>query len=200
MRKTISLLVSLIFLFSTCCALGEAAKNLEADYGLVPSDTVTIPVFTEENMKQFDIPDNDAMRFMRQLQVGWNLGNTFDAFDDNNPKLGLKLESYWTNAVTSRELIHALKDAGFNLIRIPVSWHNHLIDENYTVDPSWMARIHEVAEWIAAEGMYFIINVHHDNGVRYFYPDTAHYEQSERYLSAIWNHLRILMSTVFWKA
>ncbi len=189
MRKTISLLVSLIFLFSTCCALGEAAKNLEADYGLVPSGTVTIPVFTEENMKQFDIPDNDAMRFMRQLQVGWNLGNTFDAFDDNNPKLGLKLESYWTNAVTSRELIHALKDAGFNLIRIPVSWHNHLIDENYTVDPSWMARIHEVAEWIAAEGMYFIINVHHDNGVRYFYPDTAHYEQSERYLSAIWNQI-----------
>ena len=52
-----------------------------------------------------------------------------------------------------------------------------------------MARIHEVAEWIAAEGMYFIINVHHDNGVRYFYPDTAHYEQSERYLSAIWNQI-----------
>ena len=189
MRKIIALLAALAFLCSCFGAFSEAAQVLEPDYGLVQSADITIPVFTEENLKKFDLPDSEALRFVRELKAGWNLGNTFDAFDGYTKRGSVQMETSWVGVKTSRELIHALKEAGFNLIRIPVSWHNHVIDDAYTVDPAWISRIHEVAEWVVDEGMYFILNVHHDNDERFFYPDSAHYEQSERYLTAIWKQM-----------
>ena len=52
-----------------------------------------------------------------------------------------------------------------------------------------MARIQEVAGWAADEGMYFIINIHHDNDLKYIFPDSAHYSQSEQYISAVWTQI-----------
>ena len=179
------LAVALLMMIMGACFAEGAEKQAQ----LTQTEGIVIPVFNEENMKKFEIPDNEAMRFIRNLRAGWNLGNTFDAYDDGNPGLGLRLESWWCGTKTNRELIHKLKETGFNLIRIPVSWHNHLVDENYTVDPAWMARVKEVAGWCYEEGLYFIINVHHDNSEKYFYPDSTHYQQSERYLTAIWKQI-----------
>ena len=72
---------------------------------------------------------------------------------------------------------------------MPVSWHNHVKGEDYTINPEWMARVREVAQWIVDEGMYFIINIHHDNRLKFLYPDTKHYEQSEKYISAVWSQV-----------
>lgn len=191
-KRIISFLFFLPLLFSFVFGAGaaaEAAEIAEEAYGLVQSAEIEIPVFTEDSMKKFDIPDNEALRFVSSLKAGWNLGNTFDAYDDGNTSLGLKLETYWCGAKTTPELFRALKKAGFNLVRIPVSWHNHLIDSDYTVDPAWMARVKEVAQYAADEGLYFIINIHHDNQEKYFYPDSAHYEQTEKYLTAIWKQM-----------
>jgi len=195
-RKTSSciivLVLALTLLFSAAStAYPEAAPVLEEDaYGLVQSDEITIPVFTEENMATFEIPDNEAMRFSRTLKAGWNLGNTFDANPDNDGYFtGTAMEKSWVGVVTPKELIHALKEAGFNLIRMPVSWHNHVKGEDYTINPEWMARVREVAQWIVDEGMYFIINIHHDNRLKFLYPDTKHYEQSEKYISAVWSQV-----------
>ena len=168
----------------------EAAEASEPDnhYGMTPSADIVIPVFTEENMKKFEIPDNEALNFTRELKAGWNLGNTFDAYDEQTVP-GRDYETYWCHAKTSQALIHALKEAGFNLIRMPVSWHNHVSGDDYTIDPDWMARVKEVAQWITDEGMYVIINIHHDNSKKFMYPDTAHYEQSEKYVTAIWRQV-----------
>ena len=56
-----------------------------------------------------------ASQITQEMKIGWNLGNTFDAYDDYNHSKGLALETYWNGAKTTRELIHALKSAGFNL-------------------------------------------------------------------------------------
>ena len=167
----------------------EETEPEEDPYHLVQSENIEIPVFTEENLKKFDLPDSEAIRFVAKLKAGWNLGNTFDAYDEYNNSLGLRLETYWCGAKTTRELFHALKTAGFNLVRIPVSWHNHVTDENYTIDPNWIARVKEVAKWAADEDMYFIVNIHHDNSEKYFYPDEEHAAQSEKYLTAIWKQI-----------
>ena len=45
---------------------------------------------------------------------------------------------------TTQEMILAIVKKGFKSIRIPVTWHNHLIDEKYTIDPEWMKRVKEV--------------------------------------------------------
>ena len=180
MKKIAAMLCALIMmlgLISSCIA--EAAEE---------TDSVHVPVIGD--MKKFDIPDNEAMRFMRELKAGWDLGNTFDAYDDQGWFKGAEptMETAWHGDRTSRELLAAVKAAGFNVVRIPVSWHNH-VDENNTIHPDWMARVKEVAGWAVDEGLYVIVNVHHDNSLAFFYPDTAHYEQSAAYLSAVWSQM-----------
>ena len=175
-------------LYEPAAAEAAVLQNENELYGLVQSDSIEIPVYSEDNMKFFDIPDNEALLFAKGLKAGWNLGNTFDA-QDNKTVQGRDYETYWCGAKTSRELIHALKEAGFNLIRMPVSWHNHVSGEDYTIDPAWLERVREVAQWIADEDMYFIINIHHDNSEDYFYPDSKHYDQSEKYITSIWSQV-----------
>ena len=195
LRRTVIFLAILSLVFSctavfTGTALTEAAPVIqESDYGLTPSENIQIPLFSAENMKAFTIPENEALQFTRTLKVGWNLGNTFDAMDEGSAVPGRDYETYWSGAKTSKELIHALKEAGFNLIRIPVSWHNHVSGDHYQIDAAWINRIREVAQWIADEDMYFIINIHHDNSKKFIYPDTEHYEQSEIYLTSIWSQV-----------
>ena len=193
-RKSGILLIIMVLAFTFCAGmtgtvLAEAAAVSETDYGLIQSEDIIIPAFSEENMKAFDIPDNEALRFSRELKVGWNLGNTFDAQDSGKGDPKRDYETYWCGAKTSRELIHALKEAGFNLIRMPVSWHNHLTDDDYTIDETWMNRVKQVAGWIVDEGMYVIVNIHHDNSEMFLYPDSEHYEQSEKYVTSIWKQV-----------
>ena len=195
MISRIRILLSVFVLGLCCCVFcgasceSDRTANQNDNYGLIPSEGLVIPVFSEENMKSFSIPDNEALQFTRILKAGWNLGNTFDAMDEGKGPSGRDYETYWSGVRTTKELIHALKMAGFNLIRVPVSWHNHVTEGSYEIDPSWINRIKTVSQWIADEDMYFIINIHHDNSKRFLYPDTEHYEQSEKYLTAIWSQV-----------
>ena len=182
-RKIISLAAAAVMLFA-CFAAPAGGEALPAG-----SEQIGIPVFTEETMEKYEIPDTEGLRFTRKLKAGWNLGNTFDAKDDGVGFSGRDYETYWSGARTTRELIRAVHEAGFNFIRMPVSWHNHVTDADYTVDPAWMARIKEVADWILDEGMYVIINIHHDNEKDCLYPSTSRYEQSEKYVTAIWRQV-----------
>ena len=154
-----------------------------------PAQTEGIDIPVIENIEKREIPDNEAMALMRDMKCGWNLGNTFDAYNGfDSHASGIGMETSWVNAKTSKELIAAIKEAGFNTIRIPVSWHNH-VDENDMIDREWLERVKEVAGWALDLGMYVIVNVHHDNDPKYFYPDTAHYDRSEAYLKSIWTQM-----------
>lgn len=182
MKKITSIILVLIMLllsFSACMA--EAAEE-------TGSDAIQIPVISE--MKRFEIPDNDAMRFISKLKTGWNLGNTFDANDPGTWFHGneLEIESMWCGVKTSRALIREIKNAGFNLIRIPVSWHDH-VDENDQVSTAWMQRVKEVVRWAVEEDLYVIVNVHHDNKKGYLYPTPAYQERSKQYMTAIWKQM-----------
>src|SRR5690349_19096001 len=60
-----------------------------------------------------------APQVASQINLGWNLGNTLEAICG---------ETAWGNPATSQALINAVKAAGFNAIRIPVSWNCHITD------------------------------------------------------------------------
>lgn len=134
-----------------------------------------------------EIPDNEALAFVEDMQLGWNLGNTFDA---SNCGLSddLEYESAWVGIVTTKEMIHTIADAGFKTIRIPVSWHNH-VDENYQINEAWMNRVQEVVDWAIEEDMYVILNIHHDNEEDFMYPSYEHLEQSKKYVQAVWKQI-----------
>ena len=167
-----------------------ASEVQESSSTLHQTEGIIIPVFSEENMKKFEIPDNEALQFTRALKAGWNLGNTFDAHPNNDTFFsGTAMETSWVGTKTTKDLIHAIKEAGFNCIRLPVSWHNHVKGDDYTIDPDWLGRVKEVAQWIVDEDMYFIINIHHDNRDKFLFPDSKHYDQSEKYIREIWSQV-----------
>ncbi len=168
-------------LISALCLILSLLMTL----GVAGAEEITVPVIT---MEARDVPDNEALRMVRDMKAGWNLGNTFDAFDCNWLSNKMDYESGWVGVKTSEALIQALADAGFHTIRIPVSWHNHL-QEGFVIDADWLARVKEVATWAYDRGLYVIVNIHHDCDQQWYYPDSAHLENSEAYMRAIWTQL-----------
>jgi len=135
-----------------------------------------------------DVSGLDAMEFVAGMSAGWNLGNAFDASDCTWLSNELSYESAWCGARTSEALLDAVYDAGFNLIRIPVSWHNHM-DADFTISSAWLERVTEVVDYCYQKGMYVIINAHHDVAEDYFYPDEAHLENTLAFTRAVWSQL-----------
>lgn len=140
-------------------------------------------------MEQKELPDSEALEFVRDMKAGWNLGNTFDAVNCGfSAEDELKYESAWCGAVTTKEMIDALKEAGFNTIRIPVSWHNHVDDKN-NISEAWLNRVQEVVDYAIDDGLYVIINIHHDFSKEYIYPSSEYLEQSKQYVTDIWRQV-----------
>ena len=99
---------------------------------------------------------------VKNMGVGWNLGNTLDANGDGVHQ-GVDSETYWGQPKTKPELIKMMKEAGFGAIRVPVTWYNHM-DSDGKIDAAWMTRVKEVVDYVINNGLYCILNVHHDTG------------------------------------
>ena len=103
-----------------------------------------------------------AAEIVDQLGIGWNLGNTFEA-TGGTPDDIYSQEQSWGNPIVDEALINRVKAAGFTTIRIPVTWYRHVADDGqYTINPAFMNRIKEVVDLAYAEGMYVILNMHHE--------------------------------------
>ena len=134
------------------------------------------------------IPDNAAFEYIGGMGAGINLGNAFDASDCTWLTDELEYESAWCKAKTVPAYIDSLCNEGFNLIRIPVSWHNH-VDKDYKISEQWLARVTEVVDYCLDKDMYVIINIHHDVDKDYFYPDSAHAENTLKYTETVWKQI-----------
>lgn len=116
-----------------------------------------------------------------EMGVGWNLGNTMDATGNtSNP---LNDETYWGNPKTTKANLDTLKQAGFNTLRLPVSWDDHFSGTDYTIDTTWMDRVEEIAKYALDNKMYVIINIHHNNWVA---PSLANEANSKDHLVKLW--------------
>ena len=147
---------------------------------------ITVP---QVEIASDNIPDTEAMEFVKSMKAGWNLGNTMDAFNGNG-NAGLSSEQCWGNPATTKEMVTELKNAGFETLRIPVTWHNHLEKEEgsdaFTISSEWLDRVQEIVDYAYDNEMYIILNIHHDTDVEFYYPDSDHYDQSENYIRTIW--------------
>ncbi|MBR6217831.1 MAG: glycoside hydrolase family 5 protein [Eubacterium sp.] len=163
-------------------------EKTEATTGNKFLPDTTIP---ELSIEKYEIPDNEGLRFVHDMRVGVNLGNTFDAYiDGSSLKNDMDTETAWISTKATQETIKAYHEAGFDTIRIPVSWHNHVSDD-YTISEKWLSRVQEVVDWAIDDGMYVIINIHHDNHLEAdgFYPDNEHLDKSKHYITRIWEQL-----------
>jgi endoglucanase len=88
------------------------------------------------------------------MSPGWNLGNSFDAAPN---------ETSYGNPTPSQTLINAVHAAGFKTLRLPVTWTDHIAAApSYTIDPAWMAKVAQTAQWAVDAGMYVFVNTHHE--------------------------------------
>lgn len=130
-----------------------------------------------------------ANEIVARMGLGWNLGNTFDAHHGNTWDV-YSQEQSWGNPKVTPELIHKVKEAGFKTIRIPVTWYPQLSkDGNYTIKPAFLARVKEVVDWAYAEGMFVIINVHHEDKWLNVKNLDTDYEKIGVQLAAIWRQI-----------
>ena len=164
----------------------ETEKNPEAETETPEVPIIEIPMVELEE-KTFET--NEALDFVANMKLGWNLGNTFDAVSNNEyVQDSLSLESDWVGVTTTKEMIAAVKEAGFETIRIPVSWHNH-VDENFQINEAWLNRVQEVVDYAIDSDMYVILNIHHDIDPLYYFPDSEHFDNSKKYIEAIWTQV-----------
>ena len=171
MKRSLSIILLVCMLLGYACAAGEE---------------IVIPEVT--TAYQYEIPQNEAMAFVQDMRIGWNLGNTFDAINDSFKGNDLTIESSWVGVMTTEEMIEAVHQAGFNTIRMPVSWHNH-VDADFNINTPWLDRVQQVADWAIQRDMYVILNIHHDVYPEYMYPTNEHYATAEKYVTTIWQQL-----------
>ena len=130
--------------------------------------------------------------------VGWNLGNQFEcsapgqdgeSMAIGNPDNADNAETAWGNPVVTKKTIKAIKDAGFNAIRIPVRWQCHITNPTaMSISKTWMARIKEVVDWSLANDLKVIINVHHEKWLE----STPYYKNKEencQKLALLWMNI-----------
>jgi len=92
----------------------------------------------------------ESFDYVRRMGRGINLGNGLSAPQEGDWQPAVD-ESYFDDVAA----------AGFNSVRIPVRWDQHITAEApYTVDPEWLARVAQVAQWALSRGLVTILNAH----------------------------------------
>ena len=138
-------------------------------------------LYVSKHSTQEEIRDISSWELMKEVKYGWNLGNTMDATGSN----GLNNEVSWQSERTHKGMFDLLVQDGFNLARIPVTWGDHM-DENYKVDPAWMARVHEIVDYAIDDGMFVILNTHHEE---WYFPTEENKQQDMEQLKALWEQI-----------
>ncbi|WP_158849691.1 cellulase family glycosylhydrolase [Saccharothrix deserti] len=103
---------------------------------------------------EFGVP-RSAMDVVAAMQPSWNLGNSLDAIPD---------ETSWNNPPTTKAIFDTLRGQGFRSVRIPVTWSNRQsATAPYTIDAAYLDRVQEIVDWALADGLYVVLNIHHDS-------------------------------------
>ena len=133
-----------------------------------------------------------TMELVRDMGIGINLGNTFEAFGGWLKTYGDgSVESYetaWGSPVITQKMIQGYAKEGFTTLRVPVHWFN-LMDDNYNISEEYTAAVKQVVDWATDAGMYVIVNIHHDENN--FFADFAT-NKKDKQLAAykkIWTQL-----------
>lgn len=160
----------------------------------IPTDTESEEPTEETERQTYEITENinkdmenmKAADIVSQMKLGISIGNSLDSTNSGIIRIDQpwKWETAWGNPKITKELVDALVDAGFNTIRIPVSWTDHLAPEpDYLIVESWMDRVQEVVDYAYDRGVYVILNLHHED---WNYPYYDNQEKACEIMEAVW--------------
>lgn len=208
-------------------AKGDTANRmsfvkLKVDFNQSPARTSAI-TFKAGGLEQIvainqkGISGNDPIEsvwtMVQKLKLGYNLGNTLESshdtvtqsswFHPKGPGDWRTWETCWGQPVTTPEIIQAIVNQGFNIIRVPVSWFPHIDgdwsqSDNWTINEEWMSRVEEVVKMVTDAGAYCILNVMHDVGAHdpsridnqcWLTADPDKYEANTKIYQKLWQQI-----------
>lgn len=133
-----------------------------------------------------DIP---SIELIKEMRVGWNLGNTFDSLVSNptGSESTEDWETAWGQPVTTQKHIDSVKAQGFNVLRLPVTWEGKFGEApDYKIREDWLARVREVVDYAYANDMFVILNAHHEEWNN---PDKDNQAAADEILRALWSQI-----------
>jgi endoglucanase len=145
--------------------------------------------------------DKSAFDYFRDEKIvaGWNLGDTLDAHEKGKSK-----ETAWGNPKANQALFDGVKEAGFDLVRIPVTWMGHFgPGPEYLIEEKFLQRIAEVIDYARKADLKVIINMHHDgitsrtektegwHSINKACRDIQEYEKITYQFSQIWKQIAV---------
>lgn len=100
--------------------------------------------------------NSNAVQLAAKIKLGWNLGNSLEAIGG---------ETAWGNPKTTKALIDKVKQSGFNAVRLPCSWDQHVVNRSTNqIKPEWLDRVKEVVQYCVDNDLYVLLNIHWDGG------------------------------------
>ena len=145
-----------------------------------------------------------AIDFVKEMGFGFNTGNFLEArttgiehgvsFYDN-----VDVKKTWGISEFTAQKFQKLSEVGGKSVRIPVSWSNHIIDENYTIDPFWMEEVKRIVDIAYRQGYYIVLSDHsmrgnlstplayHEGFITRNTPEDI--AESEQYIKAVWKQI-----------
>ena len=126
--------------------------------------TVTkVKIYDNRSPIPAQVSGKTADELAGMMGKAWNLGNALDSTSD-----GTVGETLWNNKFpVSKEMFDAVKAAGFDTVRIPVSYMDKIVenaDGTYTIDSAYMARVKQVVDAAISANLFVIVNIHNDGG------------------------------------
>lgn len=105
--------------------------------------------------------DLSQTEIVEDMGAGWNLGNQLEASDETGQG-----ETLWGNPTITASALDAVKAAGFNTVRIPVSWLYKIGSApDYTIDSAWLNRVQQVVDYAIDNDMYVLLDLHNDGSI-----------------------------------
>ena len=150
------------------------------------------PLYDDTGFDQYSSVD-----MMHNMLIGYNIGNQFECWNKKPDQLSDAVadketfyETLWGNPKISKKYIEYIASVGIQAVRLPVSYINHIESTNNMIEISWLKRVQEVVDMIIENGMYCIINMHHDGCYRThakkFMFDEAYLDEGMSYFSNVW--------------
>lgn len=159
--------------------------------GVVPTASPAAPVASATPIVtpvyEGDFVEMTSEELTKDMGAGWNLGNTMDGHTGFTPN-----EMLWQHVKTTKKMIKAVHDMGFNTVRIPVTWGTMIDDENgYKINEAWLSRVQDIVDYCISQDMYAIVNIHHDGAEQTGWLRIASKDQAglEKKFAGVWKNI-----------
>lgn len=183
---------------STSDSSSSSVSSSTAD-SVIESSAPSESSATSENSTPSDNENTNSLtslEVIRQMGNGINLGNTLESYGHSNYLDGedpATLETLWGQPMTTADMFTGMKAAGFDTVRIPITWLNGINIESgdFTIDERLMNRVDTIVNWALDADLYVIINDHWDGGWWAWFgqEDQATRDKAMEFYKSLWTQV-----------